>query len=229
MNNLTNEEKLQMAIEISEGIAEQHGCNKGIMMNDDIELKQWLQRKRKIVRRTDNNGRDTYDNSSKFESSIFLNDLGNTIFRSFHNESQNYCEMFVQYGGDFKAPEEFQGTYVDESADVWPIGNIIYTLLTGLHPYYNISSTWKKQLELIWNATQTYVPYINPHYYNRSYIEHEMINVMKACHQHDPINRITIFDVIKRLHKIKHIHQQTQRQIHEQRNKYKSSFLVSSV
>lgn len=52
-------------------------------------------------------------------------------FMDWNYEKQEYCKYWRSFGGTFKAPEEYGGDWLDESVDIWPMGNIIFSLLTG--------------------------------------------------------------------------------------------------
>jgi serine/threonine protein kinase len=183
MNNLTNEDKLDFAIEMAEGLAEQHGFIKGVMVNDDVSLKQWLMA---------DDGR------------VILNDFGNTDFLKWDEKGKNYCKTWVHYeAGDFKSPEAFRGDYIDETSDIWSMGNIIFTLLTGLNPFYHVITR-----DQVRKAVQSHPPQIDPRYKKRSLIERRMVDIMNRCYKIKPEDRITIFKVVKLLHETKSLHQQ---------------------
>jgi len=107
---LTVEKKLDIAIAMAESLAEMHGYVGGVVTNDDIALGQWL-----------------YADDGR----VILNDFNDAMYVDWNYEKQEYCKYWRSFGGTFKAPEEYDGDYLDESVDVWPMGNIIFALLTG--------------------------------------------------------------------------------------------------
>jgi hypothetical protein len=112
LNNLTVATKLDLAIAMAQSLAELHGMPNGVIVHGDAHPDQWL--------RTDDNR-------------IVLNDLNNAVFLEWNSDQQEYCPYYSRYTGDYRAPEEYADdtAYVDESADMWPMGNLIYSLLTG--------------------------------------------------------------------------------------------------
>jgi serine/threonine protein kinase len=182
MNHLTAEEKLDIAIQIAESLAEMHGFEGGVVTNDDIALDQWL---------TAADGR------------IILNDYNNAIYLSWNEEKQEYCKYWRSFSGTFKAPEEYDGAYMDESVDIWPMGNILYTLLTGLMPYY-FETDW----DIIQELTKQGPPHLDPRYRTRSFIEGRMVDIMNQCHRLRPEDRVDIFEVVRHLRETKQLHEQ---------------------
>jgi hypothetical protein len=94
-NNYTAIQKLDIAIQMAEGLAEMHGNVFGVIVNDDAHPDQWLV--------TDDNR-------------VILNDMNNAVFLGWDYDKQDYCPYYSSYGGDYRAPEEYtdDGSYVDE-------------------------------------------------------------------------------------------------------------------
>ena len=105
MNKLTPTEKIEIAIAMAESLKDLHSLG---VVHDDISIYQWM---------IDNRG------------TIVLNDLNLAEFL-FVNGTR-YCQYYTRFEGRFKAPEEYAGSFVDTSADVWAMGNLLYTLLMG--------------------------------------------------------------------------------------------------
>ena len=64
------------------------------------------------------------------------------------------------------SPEEYLNHYIDESADIYPIGNLIFSIITGLYPYYT-----EYKHKIIQNyILNSKLPYYNPLYNNHSNI-----------------------------------------------------------
>jgi hypothetical protein len=174
---LNVKDKLVIALQMSKSLAELHGYAGGVIVHDDVFPDQWMK-----VPGSDNQ--------------IFLNDLNNAVVLDWHQTEQRYCRYHVSYLGSFRAPEEYRGdAVIDESADVWPMGNLLFTLLTGLWPYYQESNEEAIREKSLHGER----PYLDVRYLNRSVIEHEFVNVMNACHRLDPADRIDIFTVVQNL------------------------------
>jgi hypothetical protein len=112
LNDYTVEKKLDVAIAMAESLAEMHGYEGGVMINDDISLYQWLY---------------------AADGRVMLNDFNDAMYMEWNYEKKEYCKYWRSFGGTFKAPEEYDGDYLDESVDLWPMGNIIFGLLTGTY------------------------------------------------------------------------------------------------
>jgi Protein kinase domain len=189
-NNYTVEEKLDIAIQVVEAVAEMHGFSGSVIVNDDVHPDQWLQVPTASGRR------------------VILNDMNNAVFLEWNPVEQVYCQYYREFGGDFHAPEEFVGSYVDESTDIWSVGNMIFILLTGLWPYYDLPYSRRVELQQLTIAGE--LPYINPAYKRRSLIEHRLIEVMNLCYKREPADRIDIFQVLQHLRHTAKLHAQEQ-------------------
>ncbi len=84
---------------------------------------------------------------------------------------------------------------IDESTDVWPIGNMLYILLTGLWPYYN-ETDYERIQEL---SLRGVVPFIDPRYQRRSEAERRLVELMHLCYRRNPEDRVDIFTVVQHL------------------------------
>jgi serine/threonine protein kinase len=148
--------------------------------------------------------------------------VNNGVFMTWDEENQKYCKYFTSFGGDFRAPEEYaeDGAWVDEMVDIWPMGNMIYTLLVGLWPYYSEDDTRKIQKMSMMGIR----PYLDARYRSRSLIERRMIEIMDQCHELKPEDRPQIFEVVLHLKETKRMHQAQQKLLLlEQEHKKKES------
>lgn len=107
---LSIEDKLDIAIAMAESLAEMHGYEGGVVTNDDIALGQWL-----------------YADDDR----VILNDMNDAMFMDWNYRKEEYCKYWRSFGGTYKAPEEYDGDWLDETVDIWPMGNILFSLLTG--------------------------------------------------------------------------------------------------
>jgi serine/threonine protein kinase len=97
----------------------------------------------------------------------------------------------------YRAPEEYPGKEIDEAIDTFSFGNNIYTLLTGLWPFYEYESYSAIQRKLLKHERA----YIDPRYRSRSYAEGKLVEVMEQTWEFDPKERISIFRVVEELRK----------------------------
>jgi hypothetical protein len=187
MNNFTAEQKLDIAIAFAESIALLHGFPLGVIAHDDISIDQWM--------------------LSSHDGRVILNDFNNCHPLEWNAQKQRYCKFWASYPGTFKAPEVYGGShYVTEQVDIWPLGNLIFSLLTGLKPYYN-----ETEEEVIQDlAMKGIPPHLDPRYKSRSYIEGRLVEIMNRCHKLQPEQRVNAFDVVKFLRETKSIAETSQ-------------------
>lgn len=87
----------------------------------------------------------------------------------------------------------------------WPLGNLIFALLTGLKPWYHLNEESEIQRAMIEKGG----PYIDPRFRNRSFIERRLVEIMDKCHTLKPHKRPNIFEVVEHLRETKHIYEST--------------------
>ena len=177
-NSLTLDEKLDMAIQFTEAIAELQGYVGGVMMHGDFHSPQWLR-----------SGKD-----------MKLNDFNKGHIFSW--DGTNYCPVERCYGGSYRAPEDLRcEENGNEASDTYSLGNNFYMLLTGMWPHYEFQGQRKELYKLIRKGLKR--PYIDPAFYNRSVVEDTLIQLMKACWEQKVSNRISVFDVLKELYHVR--------------------------
>lgn len=172
-NDYTPMEKLQMALDMAEAIAELHGFKDGVIVHDDIQLCQFLY---------------TQDGRMK------LNDFNRAEVMLFDEKSGEYCRYRNGEGpGNYRAPEEFADKPLNEKIDVYSFGNNIYALLTGLWVYYENEDDGVVHEKSIAGE----LPFVDERYYNRSYAERKLVEIMLRCWVYDPDKRVDIFEVVE--------------------------------
>jgi len=128
-------------------------------------------------------------------------------------EKGEYCKQKGSYRVDFTAPEEYEPReLINEAADVWPMGAIIYCLLTGLWPYHEVPvKHLAKQQQL---AMDGIPPYLDHQAYKMhgSFIEQRLVEIMDQCLVNDPLERVSIFQVVQHLRETRRIHRQHEQQ-----------------
>lgn len=179
LNNYTVEEKLDIALIMAESLADLHGFRDGVIVHDDVQLCQWLRTR---------------------DGRIKLGDFNRAEVMDYDIKEEKYCRYFNgESYGNYRAPEEFRPTWLNEQIDVFSFGNNIYALLTGLWVFYEIDDDETVHKELV-NGTRAF---IDPRWKKRSFIESKLVDVMEACWKQEPKERITIFQAIKMLREIK--------------------------
>jgi len=173
-NPYTPTEKIEMALEMAEALADLHGFKDGIIVHDDLDLGQYLR---------------TRDGRLK------LNDFNRAKPLLYDSVKGEHCKYYNgPIGGKFRAPEEFVPTVLDEKIDIFSLGNCFYGLLTGLWPLY-YSSNEIAENKLVMGQ----MPYIDKRYRTRSYAEGALVKAIEMCHHREPEDRSDIFAIVKHL------------------------------
>mmetsp|Transcript_24130 Transcript_24130/g.49774 ORF Transcript_24130/g.49774 Transcript_24130/m.49774 type:complete len:290 (+) Transcript_24130:123-992(+) len=173
-NSYTPNEKIEMALEMAEALADLHGFRDGIITHDDIDLGQFLR---------------TPDGRLK------LNDFNRAKVLLYDDAEGEYCNYYNGlFGGKARAPEEFVPTSVNESMDIFTLGNCFYQLLTGLWQYYDVDDSDARA-----KLVKGEMPYIDKRYRTRSYAEGKLVKAIEMCHKREPEDRADIFAIVKHL------------------------------
>ena len=173
-NNFTITEKLDLAIRMAESIADLHGYEGGVLIHDDLQVFQWLF------------GPD---------GTLKLNDFNRAEAMLFDEEAGEYCRYHNGHvGGEFRAPEEIVDGLLNEKIDVFSFGNHIYGLLTGLWVYYEMKTIRAKPKMKKIQAGE--LPYVDPRYRNRNYVQDRLLSLMEQCWKFDPDDRVDIFTAL---------------------------------
>jgi hypothetical protein len=177
VNDISLEQKLKLAVQMTEGLAELHGDPKGVIANDDIQVQQWL---------LDRNG------------NVKLNDMNNGKVLQWNPEKREYCPFFASFDYLWRPPEETNRyAPTDETTDVYSLGQIYYTLLTGLLPFYE-RGDWETAIAA---NRKGRLPYIADRYRegNATIIERRLVTLMERIWQYHREDRPSIFEVLQYL------------------------------
>lgn len=170
----TPTEKIEMALEMAEALADLHGFKDGMIVHDDLDLGQYLR---------------TRDGRLK------LNDFNRAKPLLYDSVKGEHCKYYNgPIGGKFRSPEEFIPTILDEKIDIFSLGNCFYGLLTGLWPLY-YSSNEVAENKLVMGQ----MPYIDKRYRTRSYAEGSLVKAIEMCHHREPEDRSDIFAIVNHL------------------------------
>lgn len=170
-------QKLQMALQMAEGIADLHGFIDGVIVHNDIQYPQFL---------TDSS------------LNVYLTDFNRAEIMFWDKSKSHYCKFFSGFAhGNVRSPEEYANKLVDEKIDVYSFGNVLYSLLSGNEPYDDISD----DLLLSDTIVKGILPKISDSVKNHSFAESILLEIMQKCFTYNPENRISIFDVVELLRK----------------------------
>lgn len=188
-NQLDPTDKLAIALEMAEAIADMHGFEDGIIVHDDIQLSQFLL--------TD-------------DGHIKLNDFNRAEVMLWDEDNNEYCKYRNGKGhGNYRAPEEYMNKPLDEKIDVFSMGNNIYALLTGLWMFYDMDD----DEGAVQKRIDGEMPYIDERYRTRSFPEAKLVEIMERCWVYDPKERADIFEVVDFLKHAIQENQQRKRQL----------------
>jgi serine/threonine protein kinase len=129
-------------------------------------------------------------------------DFNNGEIFDYSKAGDRYCKIFRCFGGTFRSPEEFRCILATEAMDTYSMGNNIYSLLTGLWPFYNFPEDDDKQVQNLL-IDQKIRPLVDPRYRTRSFIESKLVAVMDECWEWEPERRTSIFEVVRKLREVK--------------------------
>ena len=170
-NKYTPTEKIEMALDLAEALAELHGFADGMIVHDDIDLGQYLR---------------TPDGRIK------LNDFNRAKIQLWDPVQKKYCKYYNGYiGGKMRAPEEFVPDILDSSIDIFSLGNSFYGLLTGLWPHYYDDNETAQQ-----KVMRGIMPYIDKRWRDNSFAESQLVRAIEMCHHREPDDRSDIFTIV---------------------------------
>lgn len=179
MNNLTSVEKLKLAIDMAESLADIHGFSGGTIFHGDLHPEQYLRDPQGVLK---------------------LNDFNNGIVLDWNHQKGAYCLDYHPFAGSFHAPEEhLKNRTIDDKADVFAFGSILFTVVTGLYPYWE--DHLKQRHAKIRHGE---LPPLDARYRSEKDlpIEAALIKVMEKCYTYQSKDRPRIFQVIEWLKKI---------------------------
>ena len=107
-NNLTVSEKLQLAIDMAESLADLHGFVGGPIIHSDTHIEQWLIAPDKTIK---------------------LNDFNFAFEPQWDAEKGAYCDKWGVWEGTHRSPEEYSSSPQDEKVDIFEYGQNIYSLV----------------------------------------------------------------------------------------------------
>jgi hypothetical protein len=145
---------------------------------------------------------------------LLYSDFNNGHIMGWSLENETYCEYQANYGGAYKAPEEFiEEMYSNEGVDTWALGHGIFGLLTGLFPYYRTfsHSTIRR---MVMDGLK---PFVDDRYRTRSMVEGRLVEIMEQCWEFYAADRPSVFDVVEHITETKRLFAEEQQE-QEQEN-----------
>ncbi|KAL3918261.1 MAG: hypothetical protein SGARI_007512, partial [Bacillariaceae sp.] len=186
-NDFDLEQKVLICLQMAEAVADLHGYQGGVIVHQDIQLSQFL----------------FNENATK----IILNDFNRGEFMLWDEEKNEYCKYTEgKGGGDWRSPEEYFDNPLTEKlntelvrgtiqVDVYSLGDNFYSVFTGLWAWYDSKDEKHTQKRV----KEGEIPFIDPRYKSQDPLQAIFAEIIESCWTYNPINRPSVFDVIKRL------------------------------
>ncbi|CAJ1969156.1 unnamed protein product [Cylindrotheca closterium] len=174
-NVLSPLEKLLMAKQMADAVADLHGHAGGIIVHQDIQLSQFLWNADKTM--------------------VKLNDFNRAEFVLFDDHKNKYCGYWEGVGsGSWRAAEEYADRALTEKVDVFSLGNNFFSILTGVDPFN------EKETPEIQKLVQKGVKApLSEAFRTHSFAEKRLAHLIDHCHEHKPADRPTIFEIVEYL------------------------------
>ena len=165
--------KIEMAIELSKVVATIHGHKDGLISTADIQVGQFCR------------GRDGFIKMLDFNRAEVL------LYDESHGD---YCrfENGVPPDGSLRAPEEIIDAPLSEAIDVYSLGNVFYSILTGRYVNDDFSVSKAHQ-----RLRQGKTEHLDASVYERSPAEFAIMKATQWMWTFDAVERPSIFDVLK--------------------------------
>ena len=151
------------------------GNRKGVIVNDDLQVFQWV---------------------VTSDGNIRLNDFNNAIILEWNDETQEYCKFGGDFDSVYRSPQENTEEPTDESADIHVLGSMYYNILTGLMPFYHKESNSVAVRAMVRDREMAY---IDPAFRNGTLVEQALVGIMEDCWHYESEGRPSIFSILERL------------------------------
>uniref|UniRef100_A0A7S4ARX9 Protein kinase domain-containing protein n=2 Tax=Pseudo-nitzschia australis TaxID=44445 RepID=A0A7S4ARX9_9STRA len=173
-NDIPSERKLFLSLQMAMALADLHGNQFGTIVHQDVQLSQYL--------------------LSADNTTLKLNDFNRAEFMLWNEKEGKYCKYSEGTGhGNWRSPEEYFDSDLNEQVDVFSLGNNMYSLLTGLWIFYDEDDEDNVRERI----KQGEKPFIDPRYMNQSLAEAKLAEIIDRCFSFRPEDRPSIFDVVR--------------------------------
>lgn len=171
-DHITPEEKLEIALEMAKCLAAMHGYEDGVIAHVDLQLGQFMRGRDGLIKIVDFN-----------RAEPLLYDTNN----------EKYCAWCngVPPDGVYRAPEENVDAPLTEKIDVYSLGNIFYSILTGKLVWADVEHE-----ELSERIIEGYLLEI-PDFYEENKASENLVIAIKACWNYEVDDRPSIFRVVE--------------------------------
>lgn len=176
---LSRIQKLSLAIQAANGITDLHTNNKdsingySSMVHADVFLNQFVWSENRYKLNDFNRGHLMWWNMERNETCPYLWLGGNA--------------------GNFRSPEEFKEEWQTEKIDVFSLGNIIYTIITGNLPFEEQEMDLNDAQEMVKNGI---LPILKDNFIRSDHpIDRVLVKAMEMCFEYDWRQRARAYQV----------------------------------
>lgn len=185
-NKFTPREKLEIVLAMAESLAVLHGFKDGVIVHNDVQPCQWLERYRSSHE----------DSTIHIDSKhLVLGDFNRASILRWNEEKQSYCKYRTgEAFGTYRSPEEYKQDALNEKIDIFSLGNNIYALLTSLWVFPNDQDEVARG-----KLMNGELSVIDETYSLSSPEEKLLVEIMQQCWRYDPAERIDAFEIVRLL------------------------------
>jgi len=171
-DHISPEEKLEIALEMAKCLAAMHGFKDGVIAHGDIQVGQFFKGRDGLVKLVDYN-----------RAEAVLYDPKNERYCKWRND--------MPPDGTARAPEENRNALMSEAIDVYSLGNVFYSLLTGKIVFGDQNSvTLAMQRVATGNTLEI------PESYSELPSSKLLVEAIGLCWTYDDEIRPSIFDIV---------------------------------
>ncbi|KAL7534368.1 hypothetical protein ACHAXR_006618 [Thalassiosira sp. AJA248-18] len=174
-DHIPPQEKLEMALELAKGLAAMHGHSGGVIANVDVQIGQFCRGKDGLIKIVDGN-----------RAEVLLYDMEHETYCSFSNGAPP--------DGSLRAPEEIIDAPLSEKIDVYSVGNVFYSILTGLL----VNRNAKNIKEAHWRVTHGKTEEIDVSYFESRGLG-ALVKAIQWCWTFQAEERPSIFEIVNLL------------------------------
>jgi mitogen-activated protein kinase kinase kinase 7 len=166
--------RLRLALGVAKGVAALHSIVGGPIVHGDLQAKQFL---------------------VDVDGTIKLNDFNRCRFIAHHNDTKQACPIRIpQAPGAARAPEEYDFKPLNEQIDMYSLGHVLFTILTGKHPWGNLEH--KSIKAAVRKGTK---PFFDPKYRMEGTSDEDLAKLAERAYEYDPKMRITATELVQEL------------------------------
>jgi len=175
MSPKTSSGRIRIALEIMKGIQTLHEIEHGPIVHADIQMDQFL-----------------YDERT---NRIILNDFNRCRFLPRRNDTGKVCKVKIPSApGGHRSPEEYDLMHIDEKIDLFSVGNILYTILTGKIPWEN-----QDRVDIQRNVRMGNIPYIDDEYREDGSLDAHLADIVENVFETNPQKRRNARSIVEEL------------------------------